>query len=69
MVYFLWFRRFLPHSVAEKDSLIIETLNNVRKGNFAKALDDVLVGRSLPIKVEKEGNTKTVKLLGRCHGL
>ncbi len=58
MVYFLWFRRFVTHSVVEKDSLLLEILNHVRKDNFAKAHHDLLIGRSLPIKVEKEGNTK-----------
>ena len=58
MVYFLWFRRFVPHSVVEKDSLLLETVNNVRKDNFAKAHHDLLMGRSLPINVEKVGNTE-----------
>ncbi len=58
MTFFLWIRTFVPHSVVEKDSLLLETLNNVRKGNFAKACLDLLIGRSLPIKVEKEGNTE-----------
>ena len=58
MVYFLWFRRFVPHSFVEKDSLLLEILNNVRKGDFAKACDDLLIERSLPIKVEKVGITE-----------
>ena len=58
MIFFLWFRGFVPHSVVEKDSLLLETLNNVRKGNFAKVHHDLLIGRSLQIKVEKEGNTE-----------
>ena len=58
MVNFLWFRRFVPHSIMEKDSLLIETLNNVRKCNFAKARHDLLIRRSLQFKVEKRGNTE-----------
>ena len=58
MVYFLWFRIFVPHSVVKEDSLLLETLNHVRKGNFAKACHDLPIGRSLSIKVEKEGNTE-----------
>ncbi len=58
MVCFLWFRSFVPHSVVEKDSLLLETLNNVRNGNFAEARHDLLIERSLLIKVEKEGKTE-----------
>ena len=50
--------KIFPHSVVEKDLLLLQTLNNVRKGNFAKARHDLLIGRSLPIKVEKVGNTE-----------
>ena len=56
MVYYFWFREFVPHSAVKKDPLLLETLNNIRKGIFAKALHDFMIGRSPPINVEKEGN-------------
>ena len=37
MIFFLWIRGFVPNSVVEKDSLLLETLNNVRKGKYNKA--------------------------------
>ncbi len=64
MVYFLLFRRFVLHSVVEEDSLLLETLNNVRKGDFAKVCHDLLMGRLLPSKVEKVGNTERWKCWG-----
>jgi len=59
MIFFLWIRGLVPHSFVEKDSLLLETLYNVRKGNFAKARHNLLIGRSLPIKVKKEGKTES----------
>ena len=56
MVYYIWFRGFLPHLVVNKDPLLLEALNNIRKGNSAKARHDLMIGRSVPVKVEKEGN-------------
>ena len=56
MVYYIWFRGFLPHLVVNKDPLLLEALNNIRKGNSAKARHDLMIGRSVPVKVAKEGN-------------
>ena len=56
MIFFLWIREFVPHSVVEKDSLLLETLNNVRKGEFNKTQHDFLLRKALPKKVEKVGN-------------
>jgi len=56
MIFFLWIRGFVPHSVVEKDSLLLETLNNVRKGEYNKTRHDFLLGKALPKKVEKVGN-------------
>ena len=56
MRFFLWIRGFVSHSVVEKDSLLVQTLNNVRKGKYNKARHDFLLGKALPKKVEKVGN-------------
>ncbi len=45
----------MPHSVVEKDSLLLEALNCIRKGDFNKARHDVLSERSFqddPVLVE-----------------
>ena len=56
MIFFLWIRGFVPHSVVEKVSILLETLNNVRKGEYNKAQHDFLLRKALPKKVEKVGN-------------
>ena len=45
MIFFLWIRGFVAHSVVEKDSLLLEALNCIRKGDFDKALHEVLSER------------------------
>ncbi len=52
------------YSFVEKDSLLLETPNNVRKGDYGKAHHDLLLRRSLKIKVEKKEAQK-MELLGR----
>jgi len=46
MIFFLWIRGFVAHSVVEKDSLLLEALNCIRRGDFDKARHDVLSERS-----------------------
>ena len=45
MIFFLWIRGFVAHSVVEKDSLFLEALNCIRKGDFDKARHDFLSER------------------------
>ena len=55
MIFFLWIRGFVAHSVVEKDSLLLEALNCIRRGDFDKARHDVLSERSFeddPVIVE-----------------
>ena len=37
MVYFLWFRGFVPHSVVEKDPLLLQTMIHIRIQNYDQA--------------------------------
>lgn len=74
MIFFLWIRLFVPHSVRKKHSLLLENLTNLRNGDCNKAHHDFLIGRTIPyhvklhglgnkiIKVHKDGNT------GRWNG-
>ena len=64
MIFFLWIRGFVAHSVVEKDSLLLEALNCIRKGDFDKACHDVLserifhdllLGENLQKRVVKNG--------------
>lgn len=58
MIYFLWFRGFVPHSVMEKDSLLIKTLNLIKNQNYDKARHELLISdRSFTRKISRrEGN-------------
>ncbi len=58
MIYFLWLRQFVPHSIVEKDSLLLKALNNVRKRDYNKARHEVIVERSLPHRVDVCGNVE-----------
>ena len=55
MIYFLWLRQFVPHSIVEKDSLLLKALNNVRKRDYNKARHELIVERSLPHTVDVSG--------------
>lgn len=37
MIFFLWFRGFVPHSVVEKDSLLLQTMIHIRDKNYDQA--------------------------------
>jgi hypothetical protein len=37
MVFFLWFRGFVPHSVVENDSLLLQTMIHIRNQNYDQA--------------------------------
>ncbi len=67
MIFFLWMRGFVPHSVVEKDSLLLDTLICIRRGDFDKARHDVLsdrcftdsyLGNQLQGRVKTIGNTE-----------
>jgi hypothetical protein len=69
----VWIRGFLPHSVVEKDSLLVDTLNCIRKGDFDKARHDVLserilcdpfFGHALGNSVVRSGNIEKLSCWG-----
>ena len=37
MVFFLWFKGFVPHYVVEKDSLLLQTMIHIRDQNYDQA--------------------------------
>ena len=55
-------RGFVPHSVVEKDSLLLDTLICIRRGDFDKARHDVLSDRcftdSFLVTNYKEGSKR-----------
>ena len=55
MVYFLWFRGFVPHSVVEKDSLLLQTLIHIRNQNYNQARHEFQVCRVPPKKTYLQG--------------
>ena len=58
MVYFLWFRGFVPHSVFEKDSLLLQTMICIRDKNYDQARHELQVQKQIPPKTSHiEGNT------------
>ena len=57
MVYFLWFRGFVPHSVVEKDSLLLQTMISIRDKNYDQARHELQVQKQIrPGKSHIDGN-------------
>ena len=46
MIFFLWFRGFVPHSVVEKDSLLLQTMIHIRDKNYDQARHEFQVQKS-----------------------
>ena len=46
MIFFLWFRGFVPHSVVEKDSLLLQTMIHMRDKNYDQARHEFQVQKS-----------------------
>ena len=50
MVFYLWFRGFVPHSVVEKDSLLLQTMIHIRNQNYDQARHEFQMKTILPKK-------------------
>ena len=48
MIFFLWFRGFVPHSVVEKDSLLLQTMIHIRDKNYDHAQHEFQVQKIRP---------------------
>jgi hypothetical protein len=64
MVYFLWFRGFVPHSVVEKDSLLLQTLIHIRNQNYDQARHEFQMKNIKPKKISIDGNTENWNCVG-----
>ena len=47
MVFFLWFRGFVPQSVVEKDSLLLQTMICIRDKNYDQARHELQVQKQI----------------------
>ena len=56
MVYFLWFRGFVPHSVVEKDPLLLQTMIHIRDQNYDQARHEFQIKTIRPKKTKMDGN-------------
>jgi Ubiquitin carboxyl-terminal hydrolase len=56
MVFFLWFRGFVPHSVVEKDSLLLQTMIHIRDQNYDQARHEFQIKTIRPKKTKMDGN-------------
>ena len=56
MVFFLWFRGFVPQSVVEKDSLLLQTMIRIRDKNYDQARHEFQVQKILPGEAGIDGN-------------
>jgi hypothetical protein len=56
MIFFLWFRGFVPHSVVEKDSLLLQTMIHIRDKNYNQARHEFQVQKIRPGKSHIDGN-------------
>jgi hypothetical protein len=61
MVYFLWFRGFVPHSVVETDSLLLQTMIHIRNQNYDQT-------RHTPIHHSRVLNEITIPLVMTPNG-
>ena len=59
MVFFLWFRGFVPHSVVEKDSLLFQTMIHIKDQNYDQAQHEFQVN-----KVRQKTCTDETKTFG-----
>ena len=57
MVFYLWFRGFVPHSVVEEDSLLLQTMVHIRNQNYDQARHEFQMRTILPKKTRTDGNT------------
>ena len=64
MIFFLWFRGFVPHSVVEKDSLLLQTMIHIRDKNYDQARHEFQVQKIRPGKSFIEGN----RYVWNCFG-
>ena len=64
MVYFLWFRGFVPHSVVEKDPLLLQTLIHIRNQNYDQARHDFQIKTKRPKKTTMDGNRDSWNCVG-----
>ena len=55
MVFFVWFRGFVPHSVVEKDSLLLQTLIHIRNQNYDQARHKLEVKSVIKVKENSYG--------------
>ena len=56
MVFFLLFRGFVPHSVVEKDSLLLQTMICIRDKNYDQARHEFQMKNIRPQKTHMDGN-------------
>ena len=56
MIYFLWLRGFVPHSIVENDSLLCKSLNAIRKRKYDQVRHELILEMSLKHKVHAYGN-------------
>ncbi len=64
MIYFLWIRGFIPNAVIENDPLLLKTINDIRNKDYNKDRHDLILERSLPHKVEQNGDRESWDCFG-----
>jgi hypothetical protein len=64
MVYFLWFRGFVPHSVVEKDPLLLQTMIHIRNQNYDQARHEFQIKTIRPKKTKMDGNRDVWNCVG-----
>ena len=64
MVFFLWFRGFVPHSVVEKDSLLLQTMIHIRNKNYDQARHELQIKTLRPKRTRMDGNRDKWDCLG-----
>ena len=47
MIYLLWLRGFVPHSIVENDSLLCKSLNDIRKRKYDQVRHELILDMSL----------------------
>ena len=52
----LWFRGFVPHSVVEKDSVLLQTMIHIRNQNYDQAGHEFQIKTIQPKKTKMDGN-------------
>jgi hypothetical protein len=64
MVFYLWFRGFVSHSVVVEDSLLLQTMVHIRNQNYDQAQHVFQMKTILPKKTHMDGNT----VIWKCEG-